>query len=104
MSKEQYNKHVKEPSYKIGGRVMVYMPHSKVDKLSLPYHGPYRIVDIFGNALSVRPVDRPNKKPILVNMDHVTSCPSELPDSSWLGPRVETPKRKQAKTRYNLRK
>ena len=61
---------------------MVYMPHSKVDKLSLPYHGPYRVVDIFGNALSVRPVDLPSEKPILVNMDRVTSCPSKLPDSS----------------------
>ena len=79
-----YDKHTMKPSYKLGGRVMVYMPHSKIDKLFLPYH--YRIVDVFENNLSVRRVDRPNEKPILVNMDCVTTCPSELPDLSWLGP------------------
>ena len=53
--------------------------------------------------LSVRPVDKPKEKPILVNVDRVTLYPSELPNSSWLGPRVSTKKRKWAQTRYNLR-
>ena len=33
--KEQYYKNAKELIYKIGGRVMVYMPHSKIDKLRI---------------------------------------------------------------------
>ena len=81
---------------------MVFMPHSKVDKLALPYHGPYCIVDVFGNTLSLRPVDHPGEKLILVNMNHVTLCPSELRDSSWLGPTAGAQKRKRAETRYNL--
>ena len=38
--------------YEVGGRVMVFMPHSKTDKLSLPYHERYRIADVFGITLS----------------------------------------------------
>ena len=99
--KVQYDKHSKEPKYQVAGRVMVFMPHEKTDKLSLPYHGPYRIVEVLTNGLSVRPVDKPNMKPILVNVDRVTPCPPELADESWLGPKKE---RKRARTRYNLRK
>ena len=93
--------HTKEPRYQVAGRVMVFMPHEKADKLSLPYHGPYRIIEVLTNGLSVRPVDKPNTKPILVNVDRVTPCPPELADESWLGPKKE---RKRARTRYNLRK
>ena len=60
--------------------------------------------DLYENTLSVRPVDHLNKKPILVNIDRVTLCPSELSDSSWLRARVEPPNRKQAKTHNNLHK
>ena len=98
--KEQYDKHVNMSKYEVRGRVMVFLPHSKTDKLSMPYHGPYRIVDVFGNT--VRPMDKPKEKPILVNVDRVTLYLIELPNSSWLGPRVSTKKRKWAQTRYNL--
>lgn len=67
---------------------MVYMPHEttgKDRKLSLPYHGPFRIMDIRGNCVSVKPVDKPDDEPILVNMDRIVPCPAEVPDSSWLG-------------------
>ena len=99
--KVQYNKYAKPPSYMISDR-MVYIPHeisSKDQKLSLPYHGPYRITDIRGNCVSVKPVDKPNKEPILVNMDRITPCPMEVPDCSWLGygQTTTTSKRRQHK-------
>ena len=84
--KFQYDKRAKVPSYKISDRVMVYMPHEATGKDSLPYHGPYRIIDIRTNCLLLRPVDKPDEQPILVNMDHVSPCPEEVPDQSWLGP------------------
>ena len=67
--------------------------------MALPYHGPYRIIDVLPNGLSVRPVDKVDEKPILVNVDRVTLCLQELPDETWLGSRkrrsVHTHKRKQ---------
>ena len=107
------------PKYQIGDRVMVYMPYEdsgKLRKLALPYHGPYRVLDITTNGVSVRPVDHPDQEPIRVNLDRVTKCPDELPDISWLG---NTHKRSTKKNRsvpprladvnrsthtYNLRK
>ena len=88
--KECYDRQAKEPRYKVGGRVMVFMPHDKTGKkrkMALPYHGPFRIVEVLPNGLSVRPVDRPQDEPILVNVDRTTKCPDELSDKSWLGSR-----------------
>ena len=39
------------------------------------------------NNVTVRPVDRPKDQMIHVNLDRVTICPEELPDTSWLGPK-----------------
>jgi len=71
---------------------MVFMPHktkTKERKLSLPYHGPFRVIEMQGNCDLVRPVDRPvdrpDDKPILVSLDRIPICPAELPDDSWLG-------------------
>ena len=95
--KKYYDHHSKEIEFKIGERVMVYMPQEaqgKDRKLALPYHGPYRILEVQTNCLLVRPVDKPDMQAILVSMDRVVRCPKELPDASWLGP-----KPKRAKTR-----
>ena len=67
---------------------MAYMPHDdqgKNRKLALPYHGPFRILEVLPNCLVIKPVDRPDEPAIKVNMDRVTQCPRELPDVSWLG-------------------
>ena len=33
----------------------------------------------------MKPVDKPDDEPILVNMDWIFTCPAEVPDSLWLG-------------------
>ena len=74
--------------YQVRGRVKVFMSHEKTSKsrkLALPYHGQFRVVEVLPNGVSVIPVDHPQDEPILVNVDWVTSCPDELPDTSWLG-------------------
>ena len=71
---------------------MVYMSQEaqgKMRKLSLPYHGPFSILEVLSNCLLLTPVDRPNDQPILVSRDRVTSCPNELPDVPWLGPHLK---------------
>ena len=69
---------------------MVFMPHEtqgKQRKLALPHHGPYRILELTSTGATLRPVDQPEQEPILVNLDSVSKCSSNLPDVSWLGPR-----------------
>ena len=76
---------------------MAYMPHEdigKLRKLALPHHGPYRVLDILPNGLSLHPVNYPEKQPILVNQDCATKCPTELHDVSWFGKKRGNPKRK----------
>lgn len=93
--KAQHDKRLRDLRLKVGDRVMIYMPHEasgKQRKLALPYHGPYRVLDVTPSGVSVRPVDRPKDEPILVNLERVTKCPEVLLDVWWLGPRR---KRKQ---------
>ena len=98
--KLHYDKQAKIIDFQPGGRVMVYMPHEhqgKNRKLALPYHGPFRILEVQPNCVVVRPVDKPDDQPIRVSMDRVTVCPDELPDVSWLGPKAK--KRRSARVR-----
>ena len=60
--KVQYDKHAKP---RISDRVIIYVPHEmsgKDQKLSLPYHVPYRITDIHSSCVSVKPVYKPDDK------------------------------------------
>ena len=101
--KKQHDKKAKDETFNVGDRVMIFMPHEttgKRRKLALPYHGPYRVMDVHLNGLTVKPVDRPGDNPIRVNVDRVTRCYSELPNVSWLGPNV----RRSRKNRKSIRK
>ena len=96
--KIQHDKRAGTCSFRVGNRVMVYMPSEdtgKQRKLALLYHGPYRVLEVRSNCVLVRPVDAPDEEPILVNMDRITRCSEELPDESWRGPRKK--KRRQRK-------
>ena len=98
--KRQYDRRSDDRPYLVGGRVMVYKPSEdkgKKRKLALPYHGPYRILEVRSNCVLVRPVDRPESEPILVSMDRVVRCHEELPDVSWLGPRDKRKRKKKAR-------
>ena len=99
--KRQYDKRSDSRPYQKGGRVMVYMPvedTGKRRKIALPYHGPYRILEVRPNTLLLRPVDRHDAEPILVNVDRAVRCSPELPDESWLGPRTKRKRTKRRKT------
>ena len=50
------------------------------------------------HIILVRPVDKPDNRPIFVSMDRIVSCPKELSDVSWLGPssrKRKTPSKKK---------
>ena len=84
------NRATKKVDMHVGDRVMVYRPHEttgKQRKLARPYFGPYRVMELHPNGVTVRPVDKPKDPTIRVNIDRVTLCPQELPNTSWLGPK-----------------
>ena len=86
--KYQYDRRAKQRNFQAGDRVMVYILYEcigKNRKLSRPYFGPYQVLEVHPNGVTVQPVDRPNDKSIRVNLDRVTLCPMELSDKSWLG-------------------
>uniref|UniRef100_A0A1X7UR29 Integrase catalytic domain-containing protein n=1 Tax=Amphimedon queenslandica TaxID=400682 RepID=A0A1X7UR29_AMPQE len=88
--KKQRDKEVRVKPIRVGDRVMVYMPHEamgKNRKLARPHFGPYRVVEVHPNGVTVKPVDKPRDATIRVNLDRVTLCPNELLDTSWLGKR-----------------
>ena len=94
--KKFYDMHAKEPAYKVGERVMVYMPTDvtgKERKLARPYHGPYRIVTLTPTNAEVKLVDSVDDPSIFVALDRLRHCYPEIPDTSWTG-RRKTRKRK----------
>ena len=73
---------------RVGDRVMVLMPAKQTGKnrkLCRPYFGPYRVIEVHRNGVSVVPVDRIKDPPIRVNLDRVTLCYLELPKVSHKG-------------------
>ena len=74
----QCDKKADSHPYCVGVCVMVYMPSEskgKKQKLPLPYHGPYRILEVQSDCILVRPVDRPDAEPILVTIERFIRSP-----------------------------
>ena len=102
--KKFYDMHAKEPAYKVGERVMVYMPTDvtgKERKLARPYHGPYRIVTLTLTNAEVKLVDSVDDPSIFVALDRLRHCYPEIPDASWTGHR-KTRKQKSKRAANNL--
>ena len=98
--KKFYDMHTKESSYKVGERVMVYIPTEvtgKDRKLARPYHGSYRIVAITPTNAEVKLVDSIDDPSIFVALDRLRRCYPELLNTSWTGRR----KTRQRKTKHN---
>ena len=62
--KEFYDHHSGESSYRVGERVMVYMPgevSGKRWKIARPYHGPYRVLSPTPTNAEVRLIENPSE-------------------------------------------
>ena len=96
-----YDRKSKDPesTYRVGDRVMVYMPSEvtgKNRKLARPYHGPYRIVAVTPTNAEVKLIERASEPSIFVAIDRLRKCYPELPDRCWTG-------RKQSRKRRSKR-
>ena len=75
--KRNYDKHTKTRAVRIGDRVMVLMHQEQTGKnrkINTPYFGPYRVLEVHPNGVTVVLVDRPKSPSIRVNLDRVTLC------------------------------
>ena len=84
--KQQHDKHVRPTTFSCGDRVFVYMPAKtagKTRKFARPFHGPYCVLEVFEQGVTVRPVDDPRATSIRVPLDRVRRCPEEVPDTFW---------------------
>ena len=84
--KDVYDRKVRPPNFKVGDRVFLFKPADKTGplrKFARPYHGPFRVVEMDVNTAKIRRVDRPEDDAILVAVDRLRHCPSEVPDAFW---------------------
>lgn len=101
--KSQYDKKSKESTYKVGDRVMTYMPsevQGKSWKLARPFHGPYRIISLTPTNAEIRLVDKPTDPSIFVSLSRLRPCYTELQDVSYSG---RARRRKKATNSNNSR-
>ena len=89
--KRYHDRRSKEPGFKRGERVFVYMPKDKATKaykFARPFHGPFRVVDVLETGLSVCPVGHPQEESIRVALNRVRRCPDAIPAGEcWPPPR-----------------
>ena len=99
--KMTYDRHTKQPGYKVGDRIMVHMPHEamgKAAKLARPYFGPYRILSVTPTNAEVRLVDKPDDPSMFISLSRVRPCYAELSNTSWSGHTRKRKRNKSAKT------
>ncbi|XP_065905553.1 uncharacterized protein [Dysidea avara] len=81
-----YDQQSKPSKFKVGDRVLVYIPAAKACKaykFARPFHGPYRILEQNEIGVTICPVDKPHAEPIQVAYDRVRHCSELLPDKFW---------------------
>ena len=81
-----YDKKVKPPRFQVGDRVFLFKPADKTGhlrKFARPYHGPFRVMEMDSNTARIRRVDRPEEDTILVALDRLRYCPTEVSDTFW---------------------
>ena len=86
--KEFYDRQVGNPQYRLGERVMVYMPGDvtgKNWKLARPYHGPFRILSLTPTNAEVQLIEKPGDPSSFVALSRLRRCYPEMTDASWTG-------------------
>ena len=80
--KFQYDKNVREKTLRKGDWVLVHFPCDETGrwrKLSRPWHGPYRIVQVTGTGVMCTKVYYPQEGELHVHQSRVCLCPHEFP-------------------------
>ena len=70
--KRQHDKHVRDPDFKIGDRVFVYIPASRQGegyKFSKPFDRPFKALSLFDNGAELKNINKPRSKVIRVALN-----------------------------------
>ena len=90
-----YDRKVAISSLKVGDWVLIKFPQEgsgKLQKLSQPWHGPYRVVTQTDPDVTVVHVNSPQDKPFRVHLSRVTLYPCEFPPGYyWYGTKRHSP-------------
>ena len=81
--KQQHDRHAKDPGFKAGERVFVYMPaagQGETYKLVKKFQGSFHILAIYDNGLELANINRPGSKHIRVALNRVRRYPEEIND------------------------
>ena len=86
VQKKYYDRKTKEPTYRKGDRVLVYMPKEKANKaykFARPFHGPFHVVEALETGVVVCRVDQPQGETIRVAFNRVQRCPNPIPENEF---------------------
>lgn len=87
--KLQYDKTAKDIEYSVGDWVLVRFPQEetgRLRKLSRPWHGPYRVVQVRKPDVTAVKVYFPQEKTIQIHATRVKPCPDGFPSGYyWYG-------------------
>ena len=104
--KLQYDKTAKLTKFRIGDWVLIYFPQDeagKSQKLSHPWHGPYRITSRDEPDIIATKVYFPDDPSIQVHQTRVQHCPPTLPSGFyWYGTKRPKPGRPSKKLLKHL--
>ena len=70
--KKQYDKGCHPVSVEVGDTVLVKVPLKF--KLDRTYHGPYRVYEVTGTNVKVKPVSTPDVEPKTISLQQVSKC------------------------------
>ena len=95
--KHQYDKNVRQKYLNKGDWILVHFPQDETGrwrKLSRPWHGPYRIVELTNTGVTCVKVYYPQEGKLHVHQSRVCVCPQEFPAGFyWYGGKRKGPGR-----------
>ena len=78
--KSNYDRHSREPTFRVGDRMFLHTPSARLGpayKFSLPYKGPYRLVDMADNVASLQLIGQSESEAVRVAISRLRHCPKE---------------------------
>ena len=95
--KHQYDRSARQVNIRLGDWVLVYFPQDESGrwrKLSRPWHGPYRVVEVSTTGVTCTKVYFPQEVKLHVHQSRVCVCPQEFPAGYyWYGGKRKGPGR-----------
>ena len=78
----------------MGDTVLVKVPPKF--KLDRTYHGPYRVYEVTGTNVKVKPVSTPDVEPRTISLQQVSKCKGNFAANQfWYGHNISRPRKQR---------